>query len=138
MAPRKKVPAKQDADPVATLSELLGELDQWRQQAKQADEMAKKISKEAILAMKELNVKTITFQMPGVDRRRRATLIEPQKTVVHESLLSELTPTQRKLVTRQVLDVGLLSDAIDRGKISVVLVDKHSNVEEGTASIRIS
>jgi hypothetical protein len=137
MATRKKAPVK-EADPVATLSELLGELDQWRQQAKQADEMAKKISKEAILAMKELNVKTITFQLPGIDRKRRATLIEPQKTVVWPSLLDELTPAQRKLVTRTVLDMEKLSDAIDRGKISVVIVDKHSNVEEGTPSIRIS
>ena len=122
------------------LAELLAELDQWRQQAKDADAVAKKLQVTAVTAMKKMKEEddtgTIVFDSMG--RSRRATLIEPTKTIIdEEGLLDSLTPAQRKLITRTVIDQSALSDAIDRGKINAREISKHITTEDGTPSIRI-
>jgi hypothetical protein len=124
-------------EPDKQLLERLAELDLWRQQAKEADDAAKKLSPTCIDGMLQLGIKSVIFSANGRDRR--ATLVEPTKTTVDDTgLLAALTPAQRKLVSRTVVDKEALAEAIDAGMIDVKKIAPFVHNESGTKSIRIS
>lgn len=65
----------------------------------------------------------------GLTTYKNRTLVEGHTTHIdYDAIMAELTPAQRKLVTKRVIDPEKLEGAIKTGKISPYLVSKHTSI----------